>query len=134
MYKLSFFYRKPQHNYFSIENLFRKISALVASEYAAEFDVQEFTLPFPNKVKRIFKNIFFARQKQSSINHITGDVHYAILGFRRKNINILTIHDCVTLYRYAKNNPRYWLIKWIWFDFPVKKADMVTVISENTRK
>jgi glycosyltransferase involved in cell wall biosynthesis len=91
-------------------------------------------MPSPSNLNTIFKNISFTRQKQADINHITGDVHYAVLGCSKKNINVLTIHDCVTLYRYAKTNPRYWLIKWIWYDLPIKKADMVTVISENTRR
>ena len=133
MYRISYFYRKPQSNYFSIENLFHRISGQVESFYSEEFVVQEFEMPFINKFKTLVKNISFARQRQSEINHITGDIHYALLGCRKKNINILTIHDCVTLHRYPKTNPKYWIIKWIWFDLPVKKADVLSVISENTK-
>ena len=44
------------------------------------------------------------------------------------------LHDCVMLHRYPVSNPRYWLMKWLWYDLPVRKADAVTVISEHTKK
>ncbi len=50
------------------------------------------------------------------------------------NINILTIHDTVMLRRLKRINPKFWFIKWIWYDLPVRKADMITVISESSRK
>jgi glycosyltransferase involved in cell wall biosynthesis len=133
-FNIAYFYRHPQPIYFSIEKLFSKISATIAENYASEFTVEEHYMPFASKLKTIYKNIFFAKKKQSLINHITGDVHYVLLGLRKKNINILTIHDCVALYRYKQTSLRHWVIKKIWFDWPVRKADVITVISENTRK
>jgi glycosyltransferase involved in cell wall biosynthesis len=132
--KITYFYRHPHPNYFSIEKLFKKISEKIAIDYPSEFSVVEQHMPFASKLKTVRKNIFFAKANQSAINHITGDIHYAVFGFAKKNVNIITIHDCVTLYRYPKTSLRYWIIKLIWFDRPVKKADMITVISENTRK
>ncbi len=134
IYRVIYFYRHPQSNYFSIEKLFQKISSKIALKFPAEFSIEEKYMPFASKPKTIYKNIVFAKQQQSTINHITGDIHYAILGFAKKNINIITIHDCVTLYRYPKTSLRYWFIKLFWFDLPVKRADFITVISENTRR
>jgi glycosyltransferase involved in cell wall biosynthesis len=134
MIRLAYFYRHPTTTYFSIEKLFQKIAANITSTYASHFMVEEHYMPFASKLKTIYKNISFTKKNQAAINHITGDVHYAILGCKKKNINILTIHDCVTLHRYSHLTPRYWIIKLLWFDWPVKKADIITVISENTRK
>jgi len=134
IYKLVYFYRHPQSTYFSIEKLFQKIATKIASTYSSEFDVEERYMPYPSKLKTVYPNIAFTKAHQSYINHITGDVHYTIFGCSPKNINVLTIHDCVTLHRYSRINPRFWIIKYLWFNWPVKKADVVTVISENTRK
>src|SRR5205814_1655797 len=60
-------------------------------------------------------------------------IHYAILGCSRKNLNVLTIHDCVLLEKYRKHDPRYWVFKTIWYDLPMRRADLVTVISEKTK-
>lgn len=78
--------------------------------------------------------MFYVVRHQADINHITGDVHYGILACRRRSINVLTIHDCVMLTRLAPGSLRYRILKWLWYDLPVKKADIVTVISENTKK
>ena len=97
------------------------------------FSVKEVNVPFTSKLTTIRKNIAFVRRAQSDINHITGDIQYAILGCSKRNINILTVHDCVLLYHYPKFHPRRWIISWLWYRLPLRKADAVTVISENTK-
>jgi glycosyltransferase involved in cell wall biosynthesis len=134
MYKLAFFFRHPYIKYFSIESIFQKINAQLKITYPEKFSTQELYLPFISKPKTIAANIFFTKKNQAAINHITGDVHYAILGCNKKNINVVTIHDCVSLHRYQTVDPRYWVIKWLWYNLPAKKADAITVISENTKK
>ncbi len=133
-YRVTYFYRHPQPNYFSIEKLFQKISAKISQNFSSEFSVEEKHMPFTSKIKTIYRNILFTKSNQTKINHITGDIHYAIFGCSKKNINIITIHDCVTLYRYPKTSLKYWIIKSVWFDLPVKRADMISVISESTRR
>lgn len=130
MYPVTFVYRHPDPIYFSIENLFDRISAGVSTAYPGEFQGEKITVPYKSKLNNLLKNIAFMRKKQTAINHITGDIYYTILGCHRRNINVMTVHDCVALYRYSKGDPRYWIIKWLWYDLPVRKADMVTVISE----
>ena len=134
MKTLSFFFRHPHAIYFSLEKLFHAVAGEVAKVSNSPFFVKEINLPFTSKLSSIRKNISFVNRAQSEINHITGDIHYTILGCSRKNINILTIHDCVLLHFYPKTNPRHWIIKWLWYRMPVRKADAITVISENTKK
>jgi glycosyltransferase involved in cell wall biosynthesis len=104
----------------------------MAAQYGAEFKIGKIFMPYSSKLGTLWKNIRYTRSRQTSINHVTGDCYYTVLGCRKKNINIITIHDCVALYKYSRRNPRYWIIKWFWYDLPVRKADMVTVISEKS--
>lgn len=131
--KLRFFFRHPDPIYFSIEKLFSGISQRIAALHGDEFTVEERKMPFATKAKTILRNLFFTRKQQGDINHITGDVHYAILACSKKKVNILTIHDCVTLQHCPKGSLKYKVLKALFFDWPVKKADMVTVISGQTR-
>ena len=134
MKSLTFFFRHPLPVYFSIEKLFHAVAGEISRVSSGVFSVKEQRLPFTSKLGTIRKNIQFVRHTQSEINHITGDAHYTILGCSRKNINILTVHDCVLLHRYPKMNPRHWIIRWLWYQLPARKADAITVISENTKK
>jgi glycosyltransferase involved in cell wall biosynthesis len=132
-HRLRFFFRHPDPIYFSLEKLFKGIGDRISAAYPAEFIVESLTLPFPSNWKRIISNINFAKKHQTDVNHITGDIHYAILGFNKRSVNILTIHDCVALHRYPAASLKYRIMKWLWYDLPVNKADIVTVISGNTK-
>jgi len=134
MKSLTFFFRHPHQIYFSMEKLFHAVADKISGQQNPEFSVKEINLPFTSSLTTIRRNISFVGQSQSLINHITGDVQYAILGCDKKNINVITVHDCVLLYHYSKYNPRFWIIRWLWYRLPVKKADAVTVISENTKR
>ena len=134
MYTLAYLFRQSNPIYFSMEKLFKKISSRISSDYFSEFLVEEHQLPFASKLKSILPNIRYTKNHQAAINHITGDVHYAILGCSSKHVNILTVHDCVILYKYPTTGLRHRFIKKLWYDWPVKKADAITVISENTKK
>ncbi len=133
MHQLIYFSRNPLATYFSIEKIFFLIAGKMTSDYADEFAVEKKNLPFTSKLNTIYPNIIFTKKNQGVINHVTGDVHYAILGCNADNINVLTIHDCIPLHKYSKMNPKYWFIKMLWYDLPVKKADAITVISEKTK-
>lgn len=134
MTTLTFFFRHKNPAFFSIEQIFEGISEEIGRKYGKEYEVRNRILPFGSRLSRLFPNMRAARRQQSRINHMTGDAHYILLGFDKRNINVLTIHDCVLLRRLSKKDPRYWIIKWMWYDWPVKKADCITVISENTRQ
>ena len=134
MTNVHFYFRHPGNIYFSIEKLFSQVAAKINNQTPQKFSVSSQDLPLPTGLSNLWDNISHVRNTQTAINHITGDVHYAILGCNKSNINILTVHDCVMLRRLSKSNPKYWIIKWFWYDWPVRKADMVTVISENTKQ
>ncbi|MHA4808318.1 glycosyltransferase family 4 protein [Flavitalea flava] len=131
---VTYFYRKKNPLFFSIEQVFERIAERMAEDFRDEFTVRQVTLSHPSKLSEIFPNILFTRRRQNDINHVTGDIHYTILGCSRKKVNILTIHDCVLLHRFTRRDPRFWIIKWLWHEWPARKADYVTVISESTKK
>ena len=82
----------------------------------------------------MFRNILCAlrHRNKKGINHVTGDVHYLILGLIGCR-TVLTIHDLVSL-QIPGNRFKKWILRKLWFELPLKKADVVTCISEKTRK
>ncbi len=72
-----------------------------------------------------------AAKHQSQINHITGDVHYLALALDGRR-TLLTIHDCAALERL--HGWRRAVLKFFWFTLPMRRARLVTVISESTRR
>jgi glycosyltransferase involved in cell wall biosynthesis len=66
----------------------------------------------------------------NKIIHVTGDVHYAILG-GWFNLRVLTIHDLTFMHR--NKGVKRSILKWFWIVLPVKLAHRVTVISEATK-
>lgn len=91
-------------------------------------------VPFFLSPLNFFRNILFVRANQSNINHITGDIHYAILGCKKSNLNVLTIHDCIMLDKHSKMSLRYWIFRLLWYELPMRKADLITVISRKTQQ
>lgn len=78
----------------------------------------------------IVRNINDARRSQTAVNHVTGDIHYVILGLDDRNLNILTVHDLVIL-EYLGVWKRA-IARQLWFAMPMKKARYVTTISKKT--
>ena len=66
------------------------------------------------------------------IYHITGDVHYFSIFFPRKK-TVLTIHD-LGHYTITLKGIKRWIYKWLWLIIPIYYADIVTTISESTKK
>src|ERR1700743_1424449 len=114
-FQLTYFYRKVNPLFFSIEKVFGGISSQLKGDPSVDLDIREERVPFYSSPKNIRGNMQFLSGKQSSINHITGDIHYGILSFRKSNINVLTIHDCVSLGFNKQKGLKYWMIKWLWY-------------------
>ncbi len=126
---IHFFFRGKGANRYSIEQLFLSVSSALSQKHTVH------NLFVPHSSVRgfdFFINGWYARKNQASINHITGDVHYLLLFFSRRSINILTIHDCILLDRTPKTHWKYWFYKWLWYDLPMRKANVITVISQKT--
>ncbi|HEX4958589.1 MAG TPA: glycosyltransferase [Lacibacter sp.] len=126
--EVSYFFRKPRVNAFSIEVLFENIQQKISNQ--SSFSTKRAEVP---SIHNIAVNIWAAGSKQSVVNHITGDIHYVALGMRKRN-TVLTIHDCVFLTKYSKWSLKYWLFKFFWYQLPMMCANTITVISEKTKR
>jgi glycosyltransferase involved in cell wall biosynthesis len=113
---------------FSIEVLFDNLSSGFTE--TGKFEVKKPEVPTENN---FFANFIFALRSRGGIHHITGDIHYVVLALGKKN-TILTIHDSVFLTRYGKWDLKYWVIKYFWYQLPIHFAQVVTVISEKTKR
>ncbi|MBN8855507.1 MAG: hypothetical protein BGO55_27840 [Sphingobacteriales bacterium 50-39] len=131
--EVRYFIRKRASGQFSIEEIFSSICRYLKEKPEMGVHCEMDEVPFHFSPVNFFRNIFYVRRRQGGINHITGDIHYAVLGCSRKNLNILTIHDCVILAKYRKWDIRYWVFRILWYEWPMAKADIVTVISEKTK-
>lgn len=112
-------YRKSNTAFHSIENVFNTLLPYLK--------VKKIELPYTSTgfLKR-WRNIAFVKKLNSNLIHITGHDHYLILGLPRKK-TILTIHDIEVLKR-SFGLKRY-LLKKLWFDWPIKRAAYVSTIS-----
>ena len=120
-------YRKAFPHVFSIEFIFNQLK--IALEPSRRID--KFVLPrFSNSILNRIFNIFSLLSFHNKIVHVTGDVHYAILGawFSQR---ILTIHDLAFLHQ--NKGIKRSILKWFWIILPLKFAHRVTVISEATK-
>lgn len=113
-------YRKPNTAFHSIENVF---DALLPYLMAKKIELTNASSGF---LKR-WQNIGFVKNLNSNLIHITGHDHYLILGLTRKK-TILTIHDIEALKR--STGIKSFLLKKLWFDWPIKYATCITTISE----
>ncbi len=99
-----------------------------------EFAVEEYHVPYKggNPIG-IFKNIYFVYKlrKKDCIYHVTGDIHYVILGLIGCK-SVLTIHDLVTLEK-AKNKLDYFVKWFLWFYLPIKLVSQLVCISNKTK-
>jgi len=122
------FQRKAMPGNVSIERLF----ADVRNAMSCQVECFPHVCPFFSKgiIPRV-RNMLDAARNQSQINHITGDVHYLALMLDRRR-TLLTIHDCASLDRLR--GLRRAVLKFVWFTFPMRRARLVTVVSESTRR
>lgn len=129
MKKITLVFRRPFKNAYSIEYLFQTLHQEIAD---TGINIEAYTLPnFSQGLLNRLKNTFVLTRIKRGIVHITGDVHYAVLGclFSKK---ILTIHDLSFLDRTSGISRVVY--KWLWIKLPVWFADVVTTVSETTRQ
>ena len=118
-------YRNPNAG-FSIYRCFE--------EFKMHLDIKELFLPeYRISVLKLIRNIKYIKKNVSKddIIHITGDIHYVLLGLIGKK-TILTIHDTVLLDNCKKKNLKWLLYYLFWFYFPCKIAKKVVCISNET--
>lgn len=103
-------------------------------ELRKDYEVEEYHVPYmgANPIN-MFRNIWFVYKHRSKngINHITGDIHYCILGLIGTK-SVLTIHDDYAIIKApSKINRIFKRIFWIYL--PIKLAKRVVCISEETK-
>lgn len=127
--KVVHFHRKPRAvgNY-SLETYYH----LIRKKMVPEISITPHVSPYESKglLKRVY-NIVEAAFHQGDVNHVTGDVHFLTV-LMRKRKTILTVLDCGIL-KDAKGWKRS-LLKLFWFDWPVRRVNFITAISEATKK
>lgn len=126
MTKTLYVERKPFDS-FSIERAFRDIAAGLPAEFQPEFC----QLPFGNRFSDTLRNLLSFKKPPADIYHITGQVHYIALRFSRRN-TVLSIMDVRFLYR--EPGLRRWLLKKLYLDWPVARMEVITAISEETKR
>jgi glycosyltransferase involved in cell wall biosynthesis len=126
--RVTFFQRRPLPAYFSIERIFSDVRRELINSVDARIVVSRF--PSQGLLGRLY-NIIEAAFRQGEVNHVTGDVHF-LAALLRKKKTILTIHDLVSVYRLKGTRRKAFLFFWYWL--PIKRAAMVTVISQATKE
>lgn len=75
-------------------------------------------------------NLLWLLQFKKGVFHVTGHIHYAVLALP-KDKTILTIHDLGFLHN-TKGLKRF-ILKKLFLDWPIRKLDLITTISEKTK-
>ena len=128
---ITFFHRNRKCG-FSIYKVFKTIEDELKSqnqEIEEYFMPSQFSMPWD-----IIKNSIFTFRHRNikDINHISGHIHDVILGLIGCK-TVLTIHDLVFIDNVK--NPLKRFYKWLfWLYIPVKLADKVTCISNETKR
>lgn len=126
--KIHYFHRNKTAG-FSIYKVFKTI----IGEVLRHEGCNETFLPSPNAgICSILKNGIYAlrQQDKSSINHITGDVHY-LTYFLNPKRTVVTVHD-IMYYSYLSGVKKM-IWKWLYIN-SLKRAAKVTFISQYAQK
>ncbi len=119
-------HRKQFPHTFSIEFIFDELKSLLQPSQK----VTKFILPkYSNSVVNRLLNLIAMLRLRHKIVHVTGDVHYAILG-SWFSLRVLTIHDLAFMHQ--NNGAKRSFLKWFYIILPVRFAHKVVVVSKAT--
>ncbi|MUH35605.1 glycosyltransferase family 1 protein [Zobellia amurskyensis] len=128
--KVNYFFRHPNVGH-SIHRVFRTL----ISNLNKSVEINIYEVPSEGSMPgNVIRNVWFTYNKRDkkAIHHITGHIHdvlLALIGVK----TVLTIHDLVFLDNVK--NPFKRLYKWLfWLYFPIKIADVVVCISNQTKQ
>ncbi len=92
----------------------------------------EFFCPHRAAVPRaMWENCQQAKRHVGEVNHITGEVHYLAMALPRRGL-VLTIHDTGDTNAFSGWKKR--VFEYLWFRGPIRRAQVVTFISESSRR
>lgn len=120
-------FRQPGR-FFSMERIFHQLDPLLGNRINVSRWYAGHSRFAPG---HLLSNIRSASKNKADVYHVTGDVHYVVLGLPSRRV-LLTIHDCVFLYRSTGLKRK--LLKWILLDLPVRRSRLITTISEATKR
>ncbi len=121
--------RKPrEHGNFSVEMIVDSLVRNLSPDFRPEIHVSKFE---SNGLFRRLYNIVEAALRQGDVNHVTGDVNFLSL-LLRKDRTVLTILDCGSIE--GRTDLRARILKLVWFQLPVQRSAVVTVISESVKE
>ncbi|MEM6515884.1 MAG: glycosyltransferase family 1 protein [Bacteroidota bacterium] len=123
---INFINRYRLKGYNSIEELFNSIFLHLSKTESVIWT----TLPnYGASINSLLKNLASIPKQRNTIYHITGDVNYIAIKFGKQSI--LTIHDVQSAL--SGSFLKKFIISWLWFKIPARKAKFITVISKFTK-
>lgn len=128
--QINYFQRRPREGFsFSLESIFEDVrnrlsDQIIARVYLCRCYNDGYYTKFINILEAAFRH-------KKGINHITGEVHFLNLLMKTKNV-LLTIHDCGMMGR--KKGLSKKIVKWLYLVAPIRKAAVVTAVSETTKR
>jgi glycosyltransferase involved in cell wall biosynthesis len=122
------FQRRPAAGQVSIERVF----AQVRRAMPAHIDCTVHISPHLSRgVAPRVANLYQAARHSGQVNHVTGDVQYLALALEGRR-TLVTIHDCASFERLR--GLKRTILRWVWYELPVRRAALVSVISGSTRR
>ncbi len=126
--KVTYFFRKPQAQYFSIERVFEQVLASLPEQVSpVVYTLKNGANGFWGRLRALAE----VRKNGGAVNHITGDITFVALALPKKGL-VVTYHDLESLTQFT--GWRFKLLKYLWVTLPVKRAQIVTSISEHTKE
>ena len=126
--KVTYYHNKPFPGGYSIRHLFDDVREALPQGIEHKIAVDRFkSLGF---FRRLY-NCLAAVNKQSDVNHVTGDVYFLVL-FLKTQRNLVTFHDCYRLeHLHGIRKSAY---RFFWFWLPEKCSAMITAVSKSTKR
>ena len=127
--RVIYFQRKPIPNFhFSVENIFSDVRETMPPGVDMEVHVvKHFSRGLMNRIRILLE----VRRAHSEVNHITGDIDFAGILVPKKR-TVQTILDL--FYLDNARGLKKQLLKFFWLTLPVRRAAVVTTISEATKR
>ncbi len=123
---ISMIFRSPGAGCFSLERVGKDIKTGLQGACNVKM---EFAPELSKGLLKRLQIVQWAARLNANVYHVTGDIHFVVLGLPGRR-TVLTIADCGTLKRLR--GLRRLVFLWFWFIIPMRRAGIVTTISNFT--